>query len=209
MLPRRCDGRLAVREAAREGSSQSHQPMDRADVLTREAEVTIATLRGTCGGRPTGCSAAVVRAEAADGRLPHEGIPPDHFGETGRDGSSCGLDQMLCSAILMDDRHDRRVTVLGRARRHPDRPSRRCFHYMESERHRSSPADPASSLRTQPARPVRAIVPYTGPGRRQVEAPRSRLERQPPARGPARGRRGRSLTATAPRTTAKRPNGRI
>jgi hypothetical protein len=145
MLPEEVRRRArAVREAARRLVKQSHQLMDRADVLTREAEATIATLRGTWRRSvftDPDALLLVVRLRLADGRLPHEGIPPTISGRPG-DGSSCGAcDQIVAQRDLMmlvttdasrsSAAHDATPIAL-----HAD-----CFQLWNQERHRfkSSP----------------------------------------------------------------------
>lgn len=123
------------REIAQRLVKQSIYLRDRADVLMREAEATIAALRDTwrkSSSKDPDALRLLVRLKLANGRLPHADIPPTVPGVPG-DGSSCdGCDKALARDELMmviaaprpSDAHDSRPTVL-----HPD-----CFQIWNQER---------------------------------------------------------------------------
>ena len=141
MLPEEVRRRAReAREAARRLVKQSHQLADRSDVLMREAEVTMATSRKKWRQSATKDPDALrllVRLKLADGRLPHEGIPPTIPGGPG-DESTCGAcDQIVTEGDLM-----LKVTTTASARHdapmvlHAD-----CFQLWNQERRllKSSP----------------------------------------------------------------------
>jgi len=81
----------AAREAAETLIKRSHELADRADVLMREAEATLAELRDTRrqpASKDVDALRLAIRLRLADGRLPHQNIPPTISGEPG-DGSAC------------------------------------------------------------------------------------------------------------------------
>ena len=105
MLPEELRRRArVVRETAQRLVKQSHQLADRADVLMREVEVTVAKLRETwrrSESRDPDALRLLVRLKLADRRLPHENIPPTISGEPG-DGSICGAcDEVVPASELM------------------------------------------------------------------------------------------------------------
>jgi hypothetical protein len=125
----------ASRDIAQRLVKQSIYLRDRADVLMREAEATIAALRDTWRSTRANDPDALrllVRLKLADGRLPFAGIPPTVPGVSG-DGSTCdACDQALGPDDLMmvvatprpSDPGDKRPVVL-----HPD-----CFQIWNQER---------------------------------------------------------------------------
>ncbi len=130
----------AAREAARSLVKQSWQLRDRADVLMREVEATIAALRETwrrSASRDPDALRLLIRLKLADGRLPCRGIPPTIPGVTG-DGSIC----TACDEVLKSD--DLMMVVPGAADALDDRPivlHADCFQLWNQERRlfKSSP----------------------------------------------------------------------
>jgi hypothetical protein len=105
MLPEEVRKRArAARETAQRLVKQSRELADRADVLMREVEVTIAKLRETWRRsefRDPDALQLLVRLKLANGRLPHEDIPPTISGGPG-DGSICGAcDDVVTPGELM------------------------------------------------------------------------------------------------------------
>jgi hypothetical protein len=103
MLPEEVRKRArASREAARNLVKQSCQLPDHADVLMREVEATIATLRDTwrqSGAKDPDALRLLVRLKLADGRLPHAGIPPTIAGVAGDElGALCCAPSVEVSA---------------------------------------------------------------------------------------------------------------
>jgi len=115
MLPEEVRRRArATREAARRLVKESRQIADRADVLIREAEVTVAALRQTwrrSASKDPDALRLLVRLKLADGRLPHEGIPPAIPGGPG-DESVCGV----CDQVVTENELMMRVTPTASSR---------------------------------------------------------------------------------------------
>ena len=94
----------AAREAARALVKQSWQLRDRADVLMRETEATIAALRDTwrqAASKDPDALLLLIRLKLADGRLPHAGIPPTIPGVPGDRSSCAACDEIVGPSDLM------------------------------------------------------------------------------------------------------------
>ena len=105
MLPEEVRRRArAAREAAQRLVKRSNELAHRADVLMREAEAAIAALRDTLrksAAQDLDTLRLTVRLRLADGRLPHEHIPPTISGGPG-DGSTCAAcDEIVLHGDLM------------------------------------------------------------------------------------------------------------
>jgi hypothetical protein len=101
MLPEQVRRRAQeAREAARRLVKQSRQLTDRADVLTREAEVSLAALREATRPSRQEELRHIIRVRLEDGNLP-DAPPPVAVGCPG-DGSRCGAcDEILTARVLM------------------------------------------------------------------------------------------------------------
>jgi len=105
MLPEEVRRRArAVREAAERLIKRSNELADRADVLMREAEATIAALRDT-RRRPDSkdleALRLAIRLKLADGRLPHRDIPPTIVGGPGNGSACAACDEIVPPGDLM------------------------------------------------------------------------------------------------------------
>jgi hypothetical protein len=77
---------------------QSRQPSDRADVLTREAEVALRDAREQLVSARL---RRIIQVKLRDGSLPHDGVPATIPGRPG-DDSPCGAcDHLVTSRHLM------------------------------------------------------------------------------------------------------------
>ena len=133
----------AVRAAAEKLVKQSNELADHADVLMREAEATIAALRDTRRRPATNDLDALrlaIKLRLADGRLPHQDIPPTISGGPG-DGSRCAAcDETVRPGDLM-------MRVPSRARWSSAAPEVEtvalhadCFQLWNQERRRLTPS---------------------------------------------------------------------